>query len=234
GLAHVARPHPHPVPSGARAERRHHPGADRRGHALSLGPPLPAHLRVPVRPRQLCAARDPARDRRRRPRAGPERRRDRRAPGGVRDLPAGRVAALPDRPAPPLDADDPLDRARGLDGQRRVPRPAERVRAGRGHPAPGDAMPMTDSVVVGYRIAVTPDRLLGRVEAVRSSIALAIAPLGPLVAGFLLEKISARETIAFFCLFNVVLLVWGVLSPAIRRAPSLSDLATAEGWMIDR
>jgi MFS family permease len=92
----------------------------------------------------------------------------------------------------------------------------------------GIAMPMTDSVVVGYRIAVTPDRLLGRVEAVRSSIALAIAPLGPLVAGLLLEKISARETIAFFCLFNVVLLVWGVLSPSIRRAPSLSDLATVE------
>jgi MFS family permease len=93
----------------------------------------------------------------------------------------------------------------------------------------GIAMPMTDSVVVGYRIAVTPDRLLGRVEAVRSSIALSITPLGPLVAGFLLEKISARETIAFFCLCNVVLLTWGVLSPAIRRAPSLNDLATAEG-----
>jgi len=45
----------------------------------------------------------------------------------------------------------------------------------------------------------------------------------------LLEKISARETIAFFCLCNVVLLTWGVLSPAIRRAPSLNDLATAEG-----
>ena len=83
--------------------------------------------------------------------------------------------------------------------------------------------------VVGYRIAVTPDRLLGRVEAVRSSIALSITPLGPLVAGFLLEKISARETIAFFCLFNVVLLTWGVFSPAIRHAPSLNDLATAEG-----
>jgi MFS family permease len=90
----------------------------------------------------------------------------------------------------------------------------------------GLAMPITDSVVVGYRIAVTPDRLLGRVEAVRSSIALAIAPLGPLVAGFLLEAVSARETIAVFCGFNVALLVWGFLSPSIRAAPSLSDLAT--------
>jgi MFS family permease len=93
----------------------------------------------------------------------------------------------------------------------------------------GIAMPITDSVVVGYRIAVTPDRLLGRVEAVRSSIALAIAPLGPLAAGLLLEAGSARETIAVFCAFNVVLLVWGFLSPSIRAAPSLSELATLEG-----
>jgi MFS family permease len=92
----------------------------------------------------------------------------------------------------------------------------------------GLAMPITDSVVVGYRIAVTPDRLLGRVEAVRSSIALAIAPLGPLAAGLLLEAVSARETIAVFCAFNVVLLVWGFLSPSIRAAPSLSDLATMD------
>jgi MFS family permease len=92
----------------------------------------------------------------------------------------------------------------------------------------GLAMPITDSAVVGYRIAVTPDRLLGRVEAVRSSIALAIAPLGPLVAGFLLEVVSARETIALFCAFNVVLLVWGFASPSIRAAPSLDDLASLE------
>ena len=92
----------------------------------------------------------------------------------------------------------------------------------------GLAMPVTDSVVVSYRVAVTPDRLVGRVEAVRSSIALAIAPLGPLVAGLLLEAISARETIAVFCAFNVVLLLWGFTSPAIRAAPSLSDLATLE------
>jgi Major Facilitator Superfamily len=92
----------------------------------------------------------------------------------------------------------------------------------------GLAMPITDSAVVGYRIAVTPDRLLGRVEAVRSSIALAIAPLGPLAAGLLLEAASARETIAVFCAFNVVLLVWGFASPSIRSAPSLSDLAAVE------
>ena len=49
-------------------------------------------------------------------------------------------------------------------------------------------IPVTNSVVVGYRVAVTPDRLLGRVETVRSTISLLIAPLGPLAAGLLLER----------------------------------------------
>jgi MFS family permease len=84
--------------------------------------------------------------------------------------------------------------------------------------------PSTDSVVVGYRVAMTPDRLLGRVESVRSNIALLIAPLGPLVAGLLLEVVSARATVAIFAAFGLVLAVWGTLSPAIRDAPSLAEL----------
>ena len=47
----------------------------------------------------------------------------------------------------------------------------------------GLAVPSTDSVVNGYRIAVTPDRLLGRAESVRSAIALSAASLAPLAAG---------------------------------------------------
>jgi len=87
------------------------------------------------------------------------------------------------------------------------------------------AIPSTDSVVNGYRIAMTPDRLLGRVESVRSTIALLIAPLGPLAAGFLLSAVSARATIAVFAGFGLVLAVWGTLSPSIRTAPSLDELA---------
>ena len=41
-------------------------------------------------------------------------------------------------------------------------------------------IPVTNSVVEGYRIAMTPDRLLGRVESVRSTISQLITPLGPL------------------------------------------------------
>jgi len=89
------------------------------------------------------------------------------------------------------------------------------------------AIPSTDSVVHGYRIAMTPDRLLGRAESVRSMISLLIAPFGPLVAGVLLGAGSARATIAVFAATGLVLAVWGTVSPSIRSAPSLDELEEA-------
>ena len=71
---------------------------------------------------------------------------------------------------------------------------------------------------------MTPDRLLGRSEAVWSTIALLIAPLGPLAAGLLLATGSPRAAIALFAGFGLVLAVWGTLSPSIRTAPSLDEL----------
>jgi len=85
-------------------------------------------------------------------------------------------------------------------------------------------LPVTDSVVHGYRIAITPDRILGRVESVRGNIALLVAPLGPLAAGFLLASVSARATVAVFRVCGLLLAVWGTLSPSIRQAPSLAEL----------
>jgi hypothetical protein len=84
-------------------------------------------------------------------------------------------------------------------------------------------IPSTDSVVHGYRIAMTPDRLLGRAESVRSMISLSIAPLGPLVAGVLLG-VSERATIGVFVFAALLLAVWGTASPSIRAAPELDEL----------
>ena len=89
----------------------------------------------------------------------------------------------------------------------------------------GLCAPVTDSVVVGYMTAMTPDRLLGRVESARLTIAVAASPLGPLAAGFLLGAVSARVTVAAFAGLGLVLALWGTLSPAIRSAPSLTELA---------
>lgn len=85
------------------------------------------------------------------------------------------------------------------------------------------AIPSTDSVVHGYRIAMTPDRVLGRSEAVRSMISLSMAPLGPLLAGLLLA-VSPRVAIAVFAAAALVLAVWGTTSPSIRAAPALDEL----------
>jgi hypothetical protein len=98
------------------------------------------------------------------------------------------------------------------------------------------AIPSTDSVVHGYRIAITPDRILGRAESVRSTISLLIAPLGPLAAGALLGVVSERATIAVFAAFGLLLAAWGTLSPSIRAAPSLDELGTGSvlGSQTDR
>ena len=88
-------------------------------------------------------------------------------------------------------------------------------------------IPSTDSVVHGYRIAITPDRLLGRTESAWSSIALLIAPLGPLAAGILLDAVSERATIAVFAAVALVLALWGTLSSAVRDAPRLDAFTAA-------
>jgi predicted MFS family arabinose efflux permease len=90
-------------------------------------------------------------------------------------------------------------------------------------------LPVTDSVVVGYRVAITPDRLLGRVESVRTNIALLVAPLGPLLAGLLMSVASLRTTVGVFAVCGLVLAVWATASPSIRRAPSLAELDALPG-----
>jgi hypothetical protein len=86
------------------------------------------------------------------------------------------------------------------------------------------AIPSTNSVVHSYQLTLTPDRLVGRAESVRYTIALAIAPLGPLAAGVLLDATSERIAIGVFAAVGLVLALWGTLSPAIRSAPSLDEL----------
>lgn len=88
-------------------------------------------------------------------------------------------------------------------------------------------MPISDSVLMAYRFAVTPDRLIGRVSSVTTNIGMLVMPLGPLAAGFLLDAYSARTTIALFAAGTVVLAVWAALSPSMRNAPRFDELAEA-------
>jgi predicted MFS family arabinose efflux permease len=84
--------------------------------------------------------------------------------------------------------------------------------------------PSVAAVVIGYRVAVVPDRLTGRVNSVARTIALCGLPLGPLSAGLLLGSFSARTTMAVFASFLFVLCLFATFSSSIRNAPSLDDL----------
>jgi hypothetical protein len=80
------------------------------------------------------------------------------------------------------------------------------------------AIPSTDSVVYGHQLAITPDRLVGRVNSVFSALVLTFSPLGPLLAGFLLDAWSARATVGLFAGGALVVAVAATLSPALRSA----------------
>jgi hypothetical protein len=85
-------------------------------------------------------------------------------------------------------------------------------------------LPTTSATVIGYRVAVVPDRLTGRVNSAARTIALCGTPLGPLSAGLLLSTTSPRLTIAVYVLFLLVPALIGTWSPSIRNAPSLAEL----------
>ncbi|HSX21391.1 MAG TPA: MFS transporter [Gaiellaceae bacterium] len=85
-------------------------------------------------------------------------------------------------------------------------------------------LPSVYAVVIGYRVAITPDRLTGRVNSVARTIALCGAPLGPLGAGILLSTVSGRTTVTVFAAVLLALALSATLSPSIRKAPDLDEL----------
>ena len=89
----------------------------------------------------------------------------------------------------------------------------------------GLAAPITDSVVMALGLALTPDRLVGRVQSIRLNIALLAAPLGPLLAGLLLSATTLRATVAALAGCGLGLALWGTLSGPLRQAPSLAELS---------
>lgn len=92
----------------------------------------------------------------------------------------------------------------------------------------GLAIASNDGVVHGYRIALTPDRLLSRIESARSTISQVLNPLGPLTVGLLLSATSPRATIAVFAATGIVIALWATLSPSFRRLPPLEEVLGRE------
>jgi MFS family permease len=85
----------------------------------------------------------------------------------------------------------------------------------------GFAISNTDGVIGAYVLAITPDRLVGRVDSVILTIAIAAAPVGTLGAGVLLDAAGARATVGALAVLALVLAIAGTLSPSMRAAPDL-------------
>jgi hypothetical protein len=81
---------------------------------------------------------------------------------------------------------------------------------------------VTDSVVIAHRLALTPDTFVGRVESVRRTVALAIAPLGPITAGSMIAASSPRATVATFAAVALALAIWGTLSAPLQNLSEAS------------
>lgn len=77
----------------------------------------------------------------------------------------------------------------------------------------------TDAAVRTYWYTVTPDHLIGRVPSTMGNIMVLALPLGPLVAGVLIESASSRAAIALFIGVTLVAAVAGTISKATRAMP---------------
>jgi len=83
----------------------------------------------------------------------------------------------------------------------------------------GLTSPIYNVIVFGYRIALVPNRLQGRVNSVYRLVALGFAPLGLALTGILLQTIGPKPTVLLEALAFLALAVVVSLHPVVRSAP---------------
>jgi MFS family permease len=84
--------------------------------------------------------------------------------------------------------------------------------------------PAVNAMVIGYRVALVPDRLQGRVNSVARAVALIAFPLGPLAAGLLLGSYSSRAVAAVVLCGFLVLAILTTVNRSIRTGPSFEEV----------
>lgn len=82
--------------------------------------------------------------------------------------------------------------------------------------------PVTNSIVVGYRVALAPDRLQGRVQAGSTLISFSVAWAGPLAVGFLLQSAGSTATILVLTGWGMLLAAAATVSRSFRHPPKLA------------
>jgi MFS family permease len=81
--------------------------------------------------------------------------------------------------------------------------------------------PVSNSVIIGYRVALAPDRLQGRVNAASIMVSTSLAWLGPLLVGLLIAAASPAVAILALCASAVAIALASAAAPALRHPPAL-------------
>jgi hypothetical protein len=81
--------------------------------------------------------------------------------------------------------------------------------------------PVTNSIVVGYRVALAPDRLQGRIQAASTLVSFSAGWLGPLAVGFLVSSAGTSTGILALAGWSVMLALGASASRAFRSPPVL-------------
>jgi len=89
--------------------------------------------------------------------------------------------------------------------------------------------PVTNSIVVSYRVALAPDRIQGRVQAASTLVSFSFGWFGPLLVGFLLQGSGATDTILVLTGWALLLAVGASWSPALRTTPTAEPSALPAG-----
>jgi MFS family permease len=77
--------------------------------------------------------------------------------------------------------------------------------------------PATNAVVAGSRIALAPDELQGRIQAVATTTSMALVWLGPLAVGFLFGRLGASGTTLTAAGWALSLALLATAAPSIRH-----------------
>ncbi|WP_285790401.1 MFS transporter [Micromonospora sp. NBRC 101691] len=86
--------------------------------------------------------------------------------------------------------------------------------------------PIWNIAISSYQLAITPDRIQGRVLGASGMIAMGGVPIGPLAGGFLLEQVGATTSLWLLAAWMLALAVVATVSPSVRHAPALPSAVT--------
>jgi MFS family permease len=87
--------------------------------------------------------------------------------------------------------------------------------------------PIYNVVQMGYRLALTPDQLQGRVNSVFRLIAFTGQPVGMALSGVLLESVGARGTVVALLVSPVLMATLATMSVSVREAVPLAEVQAA-------